>query len=145
MATEAIIELPTCCLVRCSSPRMIGISGASPNQPKKQRKNASHVTWKARIGALWKSSSLICVALWRMFIRLLSPGDAPDRAVNGDTFPRPENGGTSLFLLEVQDDLAGIVHPNRVGLDTAIAKQCLSRGDIELPAMQGTDQRRSPQ
>ena len=43
IATAAIAELPTCSLVRWSSVRMIGISGAIPNQPKKHRKKASHV------------------------------------------------------------------------------------------------------
>src|SRR5207302_6248037 len=36
-------------LVSCSSSRITGISGATPNQAKKQRKKASHVMWNARI------------------------------------------------------------------------------------------------
>ena len=52
IATAAIAELPICSLVRWSSVRIIGINGANPNHPKKHRKNASHVMWKARIGAL---------------------------------------------------------------------------------------------
>ena len=66
--------LPICSLVRCSSSRMTGISGAMPNQPKKQRKNASHVMWKARIGTLRKSSRRIAVALSTMFTRSVSCG-----------------------------------------------------------------------
>ena len=68
IATEAITELPICCLVRCSSSRTTGISGAIPNHPKKHRKNASHDMWNARIGALVKSLSRIRVALRSVFI-----------------------------------------------------------------------------
>src|SRR4051794_9087838 len=39
-----------------------------PNQPKKQRKNASHVTWNARMGGVSKLSSRMLVALCRIFI-----------------------------------------------------------------------------
>ncbi len=66
--TEAITELPTWAFVRCSSSRMMGINGAMPNQPKKQRKNAIHDMWNARIGALEKSASRIRVALLRSVI-----------------------------------------------------------------------------
>src|SRR5262249_16455964 len=41
IATAAMAELPTCSLVKCSSVRMTGISGAMPNHPKKHRKKAS--------------------------------------------------------------------------------------------------------
>jgi type IV secretory pathway TrbF-like protein len=47
---------------------MMGINGAIPNHPKKQRKNASHVMWNARIGALEKSAKRIRVALLRSVI-----------------------------------------------------------------------------
>ena len=49
MATEAMMVLPTCTLVSMRSSRTMAISGAMPNHPKKQRKKASHVMWKARI------------------------------------------------------------------------------------------------
>ena len=49
MATEAMIVLPICSLVRPSSPRTTAMSGAMPNQAKKQRKKANHDMWKARI------------------------------------------------------------------------------------------------
>jgi hypothetical protein len=42
---------------------MTGISGASPNHPKKHMKNANHDMWNARIGALEKSASRMRVAL----------------------------------------------------------------------------------
>ena len=64
---DAMMELPICSFVRCSSCRITGINGASPNQPKKHRKKASHVIWKVRIGALRKSSRRIAVAFLRMF------------------------------------------------------------------------------
>ena len=45
------------------------MSGASPNHPKKQMKNANHDMWNARIGALEKSASRMLVAL---FLRVIS-------------------------------------------------------------------------
>ena len=54
MATDAMIVQPIWSLVRPSSFRTTGISGAMPNQAKKQRKKANHVMWKARI---WGMSS----------------------------------------------------------------------------------------
>ena len=68
-----MIEFPVCAFVRCSSCRMTGISGAMPNQLKKQRKNAIHDMWNARIGALEKSARRMLVALLRMFMRVSSP------------------------------------------------------------------------
>jgi hypothetical protein len=41
---------------------MTGISGAIPNQPKKQTKKVIQVTWKARMGADLKSRRLILEA-----------------------------------------------------------------------------------
>jgi hypothetical protein len=41
---------------------MTGISGAIPNQPKKQRKKVIQVMWKARMGGVLKSRRLILVA-----------------------------------------------------------------------------------
>ena len=34
--------------------RMTGMSGATPNQPKKHRKNETHVTWNARMAGVLK-------------------------------------------------------------------------------------------
>jgi hypothetical protein len=39
------------------------MSGAIPNQPKKQRKNVIHVIWNARMEGDLKSRRLILVAL----------------------------------------------------------------------------------
>ena len=64
IATEAIVRLPIWPLVRCNSERMTGISGASPNHPKKQMKKANHDMWNARIGTLEKSARRIWVALF---------------------------------------------------------------------------------
>ena len=50
---------------------MTGISGASPNQPKKQMKNANHDMWNARMGALEKSASRMLVALLLKVISML--------------------------------------------------------------------------
>ena len=47
--TEAIMILPTCPLLKCNSPLMVGIKGARPNHPKKHTKNMSQVMWKVRI------------------------------------------------------------------------------------------------
>src|SRR5580704_17640166 len=136
MATAAMAELPTCSLVRWSSSRIIGIRGAIPNQPKKHRKNASHAMWKARIGALWKSSSLIVVALFRMFIwpSLLkhAQNGAPERASYGE----------GLFVAQ-KNDLLRVIDMYWVSLQSAIAKQRLAGGQIELPGMQRTNQRGS--
>jgi hypothetical protein len=46
VATEAIMVLPTCDLVRCRSARMVGINGARPSHPKKQTKNMSDVIYE---------------------------------------------------------------------------------------------------
>jgi len=53
-ATDAIRMLPICSLVSPSSFRMIGMSGATPNQPKKHQKNETHVTWNARMAGVLK-------------------------------------------------------------------------------------------
>jgi hypothetical protein len=50
-------------LVRCISSRTIDINGAMPNQAKKQRKNANHDMWNARICGVVKLNSEIRVAL----------------------------------------------------------------------------------
>ena len=63
MATEAMMVLPICALVRSRSSRTTAISGAMPNQPKKQRKNDIQVMWKARIGAVARLNSWMRVAL----------------------------------------------------------------------------------
>ena len=63
IATEAMVRLPICALVRWNSWRMTGISGARPNHPKKQMKNANHDMWNARMGTLVKSASRMLVAL----------------------------------------------------------------------------------
>jgi hypothetical protein len=47
--TEAMMMLPTCALLSPRSVRIVGMSGASPNHPKKQTKNMSQVIWKVRI------------------------------------------------------------------------------------------------
>ena len=49
MKTEAISEVKTWELVRLRSSRTSPSSGAIPNQPKKQRKNASQVRWNVRM------------------------------------------------------------------------------------------------
>jgi hypothetical protein len=40
--TETMRSVPTWDLSRCRSSRIVGIRGASPNQPKKQTNNMSH-------------------------------------------------------------------------------------------------------
>ena len=54
---------PTCSFVSASSVRTTDISGAMPNQAKKQRKNAIHDMWNARICGVEKLSSAMRVAL----------------------------------------------------------------------------------
>src|SRR5262245_52883765 len=49
IATEAMMAHLICDLESASSSRITGMSGATPNQAKKQRKNASHDMWNARI------------------------------------------------------------------------------------------------
>jgi hypothetical protein len=46
---------------------MSGISGAHANHAKKHTKNAIHVTWKARIGAVRMLNRSIRVALFAIF------------------------------------------------------------------------------
>src|ERR1019366_4556213 len=46
-----------------------GISGASPNHPKKQIKKADHDMWNARMGTLEKSANRMLVALFLKVIR----------------------------------------------------------------------------
>ena len=53
--------------------RMIGISGTTANQAKKQMKNASHVMWNARICGVLKLNRSIRVAFWD-FMALGSAG-----------------------------------------------------------------------
>ena len=55
--------LPIWSCVNARSLRTMGMSGAMPNQPKKQTKKVIHVMWKARMGADLKSNRLILVAL----------------------------------------------------------------------------------
>src|SRR5579871_3737342 len=67
---------------------MTGIRGAMPNHPKKQRKNASHVMWNARMGALEKSARRIRVALLRTVILSrfsLTVGFNSNRLTRGDS------------------------------------------------------------
>src|SRR6185312_16097584 len=88
IATEAMVRLPICALVKWNSWRITGISGAMPNHPKKHRKNASHVMWKARIGALEKSARRIRVALLRRIIESVLLGFFgfnSNRLVRGDS------------------------------------------------------------
>ena len=66
MATEAMIVLPICALVRLSSSRTIAMSGAIPNHAKKHRKNANQDMWNARMGRVDKENRLIWVALFRI-------------------------------------------------------------------------------
>jgi hypothetical protein len=61
--TEAMMMLPICALERPKSSRITGMSGAIPNQPKKQTKKVIHVMWNALIGAVLKSSKWMEVAL----------------------------------------------------------------------------------
>src|SRR6478735_6819448 len=68
-ATDAITLLATWVGVRCRSARTSGISGASPNQPKKQRKKANHVMWKARICGDVKSNRRILSAFMGSSLR----------------------------------------------------------------------------
>ena len=49
MATDPMTSQPICDWVSAISSRTIFISGAMPNQAKKQRKNANHDMWNARI------------------------------------------------------------------------------------------------
>ena len=54
---------PTCSFVSASSDRTTAINGAMPNQAKKQRKNAIHDMWNARICGVEKFKSAMRVAL----------------------------------------------------------------------------------
>src|SRR5690606_9466202 len=47
--TEAMIILPISFLLSPSCSRTSGINGATPNQPKKQKKNVIQVIWNVRI------------------------------------------------------------------------------------------------
>ena len=58
--------LPIWALVSMRSSRTIAIKGAMPNQPKKHRKKANHVIWKARICGVFRLNRSIRVALFRM-------------------------------------------------------------------------------
>ena len=57
--TDAIITFPTCALVRPRSARIVGISGANPNHPKKHTKNISQVIWKVRIWIVPRENKFI--------------------------------------------------------------------------------------
>src|SRR5690242_18386191 len=111
IATEAMVRFPICALVRCNSSRMTGIRGATPNQPKKHRKNANQDIWNARMGALEKSVKRIRTALLRRFIRVgfsLSRISAPTgRAVEDpQTLRVLRTGGLrGLFLLPVAAEM----------------------------------------
>src|SRR3990167_300111 len=61
-ATEAITLVPICCRLKPRSSRISGMSGATANHPTNEVKNASQLMWKARIGGLEKSASLMRVA-----------------------------------------------------------------------------------
>ena len=61
--TDPMTSQPICDWVSAISSRTIFMSGAIPNQAKKQRKNANHVTWNARIGGEPMEKSRIRVAL----------------------------------------------------------------------------------
>ena len=63
IATEAMMVLPICALVSSRSSRTTAISGAMPNQPKKQRKNANQVRWNVRICGVARLNRFIRVAL----------------------------------------------------------------------------------
>jgi hypothetical protein len=67
MATEAIMIFPIWDLVSSSSSLTTAISGAMPNQPKKQRKKASQDMWKALICGVFKFSRSMEVALFAVF------------------------------------------------------------------------------
>ena len=62
-ATEPMTSQPICDCVSAISSRTIVMSGAMPNQAKKQRKNANHVIWNARICGVSILNSRIRVAL----------------------------------------------------------------------------------
>ena len=63
---------------------MTGISGASPNQPKKHRKNANHVMWNARIGVLGKSSRAAILVAFCFDADVHASRCRPPRAVGID-------------------------------------------------------------
>ena len=62
---------PICALVRLSSSRTIAISGAMPNQAKKQRKKENQERWKARICGVLRLNRSILVALFFMSMGFL--------------------------------------------------------------------------
>ncbi len=74
MATEPITHQPTCDFVSPISSRTIVINGAMPNQAKKQRKNAIHDMWKARICGVEKLNKWIRVALPLLRMSRVAPG-----------------------------------------------------------------------
>src|SRR5579862_702121 len=59
MATDPTMHQPTWSGVSFNSSRTTFIRGAMPNQAKKQRKNANHDMWKARIAGVEKENSAI--------------------------------------------------------------------------------------
>jgi hypothetical protein len=67
-----MIVLPICVFVRPRSSLTTAINGAIPNHPKKQRKNANHVIWNARICGVLRLNRLIRVALFFISIFLAS-------------------------------------------------------------------------
>ena len=88
VATEAMIDHPTCSLVSCSSSRTTAISGAMPNHAKKQRKNANHDMWNARICGMFRLKKLpqrdvalllTCMAVLDSFALCFGPSGANQR------------------------------------------------------------------
>ena len=61
--TEPMTSQPICDCVRAISSRTTFMSGAMPNHAKKQRKNANHVMWNARICGVDTLNSRMRVAL----------------------------------------------------------------------------------
>ena len=72
-ATDAMTVLPTCVFVRPRSSRTMAIIGAMPNHPKKARKKASQLMWKARMcgRAALKRSMLAALCVWGSILMLV--------------------------------------------------------------------------
>src|SRR4029079_13109042 len=117
IATEAMVRFPICALVKWNSWRITGISGAMPNHPKKHRKNASHVMWNARMGALEKSLRRMRLALLRRIIESLLLGFLgfnSNRLVPGDSSRISEHPFASARLNDMASNVEGTYGTTRV-------------------------------
>ena len=96
MDTDPMTSQPICDWVSAISSRTIFMSGAIPNQEKKQRKNANHVMWNARICGVRMEKSRIRVALPVTSMSRYASDARPCEAMRR----RCRNGGRPATLCE---------------------------------------------